>query len=254
MTRIRLNHYIAQAGLSSRRAADTLIESGKIKVDGKVVKTLGTKIEPESQSVEILREKNNSYSWKMVKSIEEKMTLALYKPKGYVTSMKKQGSSPIISSLIPRHKRLYPIGRLDKDSEGLLIVTNDGDLSQQLMHPTKHVSKTYLAICITPRDFTENELKGKLGRLAKGVIIKDIQTQPSIITLDAFDEKRHRAVLTIVLKEGKNRQIRRMMGRIDLEVIVLRRVAIGSLKLDTLNLAAGKHTPLTPDQLAQLLF
>lgn len=250
MSLIRLNHFLSQAGVTSRRNADTLIEKGKIRLNGKVVKKLGLKIDPSVTKVEILIEKNNSYAWKSVAVADEKVTLALYKPRGFVTSMRKQGSSPIISSLVPTHKD-FPVGRLDKDSEGLIILTNDGDLSQRLMHPEKHISKTYRVTTIAPKDYTHNILKSKLGRIAKGISIKGKRTLPMDIQLVNFSEVRHRAELLITLYEGRNRQIRRSLGMIDLEVIILVRISIGSLKLEELQLKPKQTRLLTQDDISR---
>lgn len=251
MTLIRLNHFLSQAGVTSRRNADALIEKGKIRIDGKVVKKLGVKIDPDVTVVEMLIEKNNSYSWKKVATTDEKITIVLYKPKGFVTSMRKQGSAPIISSLVPTHKRLFPVGRLDKDSEGLIILTNDGDLSQRLMHPTKHIPKTYRVTAIVPKDYTENTLKSKLGRIAKGITIKGKRTLPMDIKLVNFSEVRHRVELLITLYEGRNRQIRRSLGMLDLEVIILTRISIGTLTLDELQIKPKQTRLLTEDDIAR---
>jgi 23S rRNA pseudouridine2605 synthase len=253
MSLIRLNHFLSQSGISSRRGADSLIEKGNVKIDGKVVKTLGLKVDPEIQTVEILKERNNTYAWKRIEAQQEKITIALYKPKGFVTSMKKQGSAPIISSLVPTHKRLFPIGRLDKDSEGLIILTNDGDLSQKLMHPTHHIPKIYRVTCITPKDYNENILKSKLGRLSKGATIKNRQTQAAEIKLLEFSDIRHRAELLITLHKNRNRQIRRMLGTIDLEVIILTRIAIGGLTLEKLQLKSKQSVTLSEEHIALLL-
>ncbi len=251
MSLIRLNHFLSQAGITSRRNADSLIEKGNVRLNGKVIKKLGVKIDPDVAEVEILVEKNNSYSWKKVSTTSEKITLALYKPKGFVTSMRKQGSAPIISSLVPTHKRLFPIGRLDKDSEGLIILTNDGDLSQRLMHPSKHIPKTYRVTAVTPKDYTDNILKSKLGRIAKGITIKGKRTLPMNIEIVEFNEVRHRVELLITLHEGRNRQIRRSLGMIDLEVIILVRISIGNFKLEDIQLKPKQTHLLTENDIAR---
>ena len=250
---MRLNHFISQAGIASRRSADILIEQKKIKVNGKITSKLGTKIDPLTDIVEIQAHQGNVYSWKKITQTKEKISLALYKPTGFVTSLKKQGSAPLIKNLVPRNKRLFPVGRLDKDSEGLIIMTNDGSLSQELMHPKKHISRTYEVTTVTPKDFTENILKSKLGRLAKGVRIKGHQTLSCVIELVRFEEIRHRAIIRITLHEGKNRQIRRMLGSINLQVLMLVRISIGGLTLDDLKLEPGKYLQLR-DEHIKLLF
>ena len=126
-------------------------------------------------------------------------------------------------------------------------------LSQELMHPKKHISRTYEVTTVTPKDFTENILKSKLGRLAKGVRIKGHQTLSCVIELVRFEEIRHRAIIRITLHEGKNRQIRRMLGSINLQVLMLVRISIGGLTLDDLKLEPGKYLQLR-DEHIKLLF
>lgn len=234
---VRINQFLSRSGVASRRQADLLIEQGKVRVNGAVKKEPGFKIDPKADKVEY---QHSNTSWHSVEQVGEILTLALYKPKGYVTSMVKQGKDPIISELLPKSPRVYPVGRLDKDSEGLIICTNDGDFTASLTHPRSHIEKEYTVHVIIPKTFTENNLKGKLGRLAKGVRIDGRKTLPCTVEFLRF-LRPQMVELSITLKEGRNRQIRRMLGAIDCEVFKLIRTRIGDLSLASLNLDHGEY-------------
>ena len=232
---IRLQKYIADAGICSRRAAEKMIEDGRITVDG-VIAHLGQKVS-SSQKVcldgEIIRlqRKNNVY-------------LMLYKPRGYVTtSSDDMGRKCVIDILSSVSERVYPIGRLDKDSEGLLLLTNDGELANKLMHPRHHVSKTYRTV-----------VTGKVGReqivaLSNGVVLDDgYKTGKADVQI--LKDKDDRTVLGITVFEGKNRQIRRMCEAVGLQVIRLKRERIGDLSIGTLR--AGQYRKLTDKEVEYL--
>jgi 23S rRNA pseudouridine2605 synthase len=234
---IRINQFLSRSGVASRRQADTLIVEGKVRVNGVVKKEPGFKINPQTDKVEY---QHTNTAWHSVEQVGEMLTIALYKPKGYVTSMARQGKDPIISELLPKSPRVYPVGRLDKDSEGLILCTNDGDFAAALTHPRTHIEKEYIVHVIIPKNFTENNLKGKLGRLAKGVRIDGRKTLPCTVEFLRF-LRPQMVEIRIVLQEGRNRQIRRMLGSIDCEVFKLIRTRIGELSLESLNLKHGEY-------------
>lgn len=232
---MRINLFLSRSGIASRRGADSLIEEGKVKLNGDILKKPGTPIDPSKDTIEVLQ----GSTWQKVTDEHDPILFALYKPRGYVTSMKKQGKDPIIKSLLPDTPRVFPVGRLDKESEGLLLLTNDGDFAHELTHPSKHIEKTYLVQCTVPSRYDENTLKSYLGRVAKGVRLDGRKTSRSEIKVTRFLRK-NMVELEITLKEGRNRQIRRMLGTINLEVIRLIRTRIGNLSLEELHLPFGK--------------
>lgn len=240
---VRINQFLSRSGVASRRQADTLIEEGKVRVNSVVRTEPGFKIDPRTDTVEY---QHSNTAWHAVEQVGETLTIALYKPKGYVTSMVKQGKDPIIAELLPKSPRLYPVGRLDKDSEGLILCTNDGDFTAQLTHPRSHIEKEYTTHVIIPKNFTENNLKGKLGRLAKGVRIDGRKTLPCTVEFLRF-LRPQMVEIRIVLKEGRNRQIRRMLGSIDCEVFKLIRTRIGNLSLASLMLKHGEYKEVSHD-------
>lgn len=234
---IRINVFLSQAGISSRRGADRLIEEGHIKVNDTILKKPGTKITPSVDTVEILTQKGD---WEKLTTSDQKIIYAVYKPRGYITSMRLQGKSPIIRKLVPKEPRVFPVGRLDKASEGLILMTNDGSLAQKLTHPSTHIEKSYIVHCTIPRRYTENQLRSYLGRIAKGVRIDGRKTLPSKIKLIRY-LRPGMVELNITLQEGRNRQIRKMLGTIHLEVVRLIRIRIGKLSLEDLNIDHGEY-------------
>lgn len=236
-TGIRINLFLSQAGIASRRGADTLIEQGKVRINGEIMRTPGTKVDPSKDRIE---HKIQDNEWEELSSKEDTIIYALYKPRGFVTSLRPQGSSPIVRKLLPKSPRVFPIGRLDKDSEGLLLLTNDGDLAYQLTHPKAHIEKSYTVQCTHPRRFTEDMVKSYLGRVAKGVRIEGRKTLPSYIKFIRY-LRPQMIELEMTLREGRNRQIRKMLGSIDLEVVRLVRTRIGKLDLEDLNLDHGEY-------------
>ena len=229
MEEIRLNKYIALAGVCSRRNADTIILEGRVKVNGQTVTELGTKVTCEDK-VEV--------DGKETCIETNKIYIMLNKPRGYVTTSKEQFNRPSVLDLINVSERIFPIGRLDMDSEGLLLLTNDGDFTNEIIHPTKHVPKTY-----------EVELKSdiheeKIKLLKRGVDIGGYTTKPAEIGV--ISERK----ILITIYEGKNRQIRRMCEVIDNKVISLKRISIGKLNLG--NLKTGEYRLLNKDELNKI--
>ncbi|OQA83558.1 MAG: Ribosomal large subunit pseudouridine synthase B [Microgenomates group bacterium ADurb.Bin238] len=232
---IRLNKYLSQQGLASRRQADTLISEGKVLVNDQPAK-LGTTIDPDKDTVKFLG--------KVVASNKPELeTYLVYKPLGYVSTTSDPQGRPTVTSLVKSSTRLYPIGRLDQDSEGLILLTNDGDLAYRLTHPKHHVPKTYHALV------TGNVTPAKLNRLRRGVMLKDGRTAPAQIEM--IRPQGNKSLLSITIFEGRNRQIRRMFSTQKLEVEKLKRVSIGELELG--DLKPGNSKKLDTKDLSSLL-
>ena len=232
---IRLNKYLSQQGLASRRQADTLISEGKVLVNDQPAK-LGTTIDPDKDTVKFLGKV-------VVSNKPELETYLVYKPLGYVSTTSDPQGRPTVTSLVKSSTRLYPIGRLDQDSEGLILLTNDGDLGFKLTHPKHHVPKTYHALV------TGNVTPTKLNRLRRGVMLKDGRTAPAQI--EVIRPQGNKSLLSITIFEGRNRQIRRMFSTQKLEVEKLKRVAIGELELG--DLKPGNSKKLDTKDLSSLL-
>ena len=232
---IRLNKYLSQQGLASRRQADTLISEGKVLVNDQPAK-LGTTIDPDKDTVKFLGKV-------VVSNKPELETYLVYKPLGYVSTTSDPQGRPTVTSLVKSSTRLYPIGRLDQDSEGLILLTNDGDLAYRLTHPKHHVPKTYHALV------TGNVTPTKLNRLRRGVMLKDGRTAPAQI--EVIRPQGNKSLLSITIFEGRNRQIRRMFSTQKLEVEKLKRVSIGELELG--DLKPGNSKKLDTKDLSSLL-
>jgi len=220
----RLQKLISQAGICSRRAAETLLAGGRVRVNGTVAK-VGDKADPETDTVEV--------DGRTLGTPPEPVYLMLHKPRGYVTTLSDEKGRPTAASLVAGcGVRVYPVGRLDMDSEGLLLFTNDGALTQSLLHPKFEVDKRYEAT-------VTGALSGACERLAS---LRELDGEP--IRPAAVEELRregNRAVLAITVHEGKNRQVRRMCAAADLEVVRLRRVAEHTLFLGDLPCGAWRY-------------
>ncbi len=231
----RLQKYIARCGVSSRRAAEELILSGRVKVNKEVVTELGTKVDIDNDKVFLdgnllLPEKKLYY-------------VMLNKPKGYfATASDEKGRRTVTELVADVDARLYPVGRLDCQSEGLLFLTNDGDFTYKMTHPTQHVPKKYQVIVSGTPELSD------IKRLRDGVDIGGYVTAPAKVELVKCEERT--AQLNITIKEGKNRQIRKMCEAVGLPVLRLRRVNIGGVALG--NLPIGKWRHLTPQELSVL--
>ena len=214
----RLNKYLARSGVASRRAADALIASGAVLVNGRRPPPDGMLIEPGTDRVEV--------SGRQVSPPERHSYLALNKPAGYVTTAADPGSRPTVQELVVATTRVFPVGRLDIDSRGLLLLTDDGELANRLAHPRYHVAKEYLAtVDGTPG---ENDLRA----LRAGVELDDGRTAPAEV--EVLGNARGRTQLRVVLHEGRNRQVRRMLEAVGHPVRDLQRTAYGPLRLGRL--------------------
>ncbi len=214
----RLNKYLARSGVSSRRAADALIAGGAVLVNGRRPPPEGMLIEPGEDRVEVRGE--------LVAPAARHSYIALNKPEGYITTASDPGSRPTIHELLTASGRVFPIGRLDMDSRGLLLLTDDGELANRLAHPRYHVAKEYLALVDGVPG--ENDLR----RLREGVQLEDGRTAPAEVEVTGAVRGRTQVRLTI--REGRNRQVRRMLEAVGHPVRDLQRTAFGPLRLGRL--------------------
>ncbi|MBP3242321.1 MAG: rRNA pseudouridine synthase [Ruminococcus sp.] len=235
MEKIRIQKMIADSGYCSRRKAEELISQGRVKLNGRPVK-LGDKcgshdlITIDGERLYAPRKKNLVY-------------LMLNKPRGYVTTVSDELDRRCVMDLLTDvEERVYPVGRLDRNSEGLLLFTNDGEFANSIMHPSRHISKTYR---VTVRPDISDE---QLVRMSEGIEIDGKKTLPATIIVK--EKQEGRVVLLITIKEGRNRQIRKMCEAVGLEVARLRRISIGPLKLGMLK--PGTWRELTAEELRAL--
>ena len=210
---VRLNKYLADCGVGSRRECDRLISEGVVVVNGKKA-TLGMEVS-ESDQITV--------NGKRVGDKQRNYYLMLHKPKGYVTTVKDDLGRKTVMDLIDVNARLYPVGRLDYDTEGLLILTNDGDLANRLTHPRNEVNKTY--VCRISGMLTDKERV----QLERGVLIDGVKTAPCRVRILKQDQHHTRCEVTI--HEGRNRQVKKMFEAVGKEVEFLKRVAVGDLRL-----------------------
>jgi pseudouridine synthase len=230
MTLVRLQKWLSETGACSRRQGEIYIREGRVRVNAKVVTTLGTKIDPDRDRIEL--------DGKVLQHKPRRLYVALHKPKGYITSCRQAGQKVVID-LIDLPERLYPVGRLDKDSTGLLLLTNDGRLHHHLAHPSFDHEKEYEVT--VERPVTD----GVLHRMAQGLPILGSKTRPARVT--RLSGRRFR----IVLQEGRNRQIRRMVRKLGHRVISLKRMRVAHIRLGTLPPGAWRH--LSPSETSRLL-
>ena len=220
MTQIRLQKYLAQAGVCSRREGERLILDGRVAINGGVVTELGTRVDPETDRVAV--------DGNPVGSSEALVYILLNKPPGYISSCRHR-SEKIVLDLVDIDSRIYPVGRLDKDSEGLLLLTNDGRLHLRLSHPSFDHEKEYDVTVSHPVSDAD------LQKMASGIDLSGRLTRPARVR--RLSAKRFR----IVLQEGRNRQIRRMLGLLNHEVIQLRRTRMAGIRLGGLPHGAWRH-------------
>jgi 23S rRNA pseudouridine2605 synthase len=230
--KIRIQKMIADSGCCSRRKAEALISQGRVKLNGRPVK-LGDKcgfkdiITIDGERIALPRKKNFMY-------------IMLNKPRGYVTTVSDELERRCVMDLLEDvPERVYPVGRLDRNSEGLLLFTNDGEFANNIMHPSRHISKTY-RVTVRP-DINDDQLVA----LSEGVEIDGRKTLPANVVVK--EKQAGRVVLLITIKEGRNRQIRKMCEAVGLEVARLRRISIGPLKLGMLK--PGTYRELTAEEL-----
>lgn len=238
---MRLNKFLASSGFSSRRGADEVIKNGKVRVNGKRA-VLGLDVDPSKDKVELFTD-----TWRVISAEDERVVYALNKPAGYVSTVSDPDGKKTVVSLVPPLPRVFPVGRLDEDSKGLILLTNDGDLTQRLTHPSTHVQKEYRVVCEFSKQLQKDEFEHHLDKVRKGVLLKEGRTMPAHI--EVLDFYPGRCVLRITISEGKRRQIRRSMQKIQMTVVELERTRIGGLTLASLGLAPRKFVRLSFEQI-----
>ena len=232
----RLQKVLAKAGIASRRKAEELIKQGKVRVDGKVVTEMGVKVDPGIQEIEC--------DGITVATQEEKVYILLHKPAGFLSTVYDPQGRPIVTDLLHNIKeRVYPVGRLDLDTEGALLLTNDGELAQKVLHPSHEVNKTYVA------KMKELPEKKKLAALSKGIELDGKQTWPAFI--EVLESKAQYTTIKIIIHEGRKRQVRKMFEAVGHPVLKLKRTAYGKLELG--QLAPRKYRFLSPQDI-ELIF
>ncbi len=226
MEKIRLQKILSDSGICSRRKAEELISQGAIKVNGRTAQ-LGDKA--NDRDVIMVNGERVRYTKK-----RRKYYIMLNKPRGYVTTMSDELDRKCVTELLTGlEERVYPIGRLDRNSEGLLLFTNDGKFANDIMHPSRHVSKTYRVTVMSK--ITDEQIV----TLTEGVMLDGRMTQPAVVNVEV--DGTDRSVMRITIHEGRNRQIRRMCEAVGLEVARLRRTSIGPLKLGMLKPGAWRE-------------
>lgn len=230
-----MQKFLAKAGIASRRRSEELILNGDIKVNNIIITELGTKVDPERDTV--------MYKDKIVKQEEDKVYYMLNKPVGYVTTVKDEmGRKTVLDLLGPIPERVYPVGRLDCDTSGLLLLTNDGDLTYLITHPKHEIEKTYIA---TVRGIPSEV---QLERFRQGLIIDNWKTAKAKISI--INKTNNKATLSITIREGRNRQVRKMCAAIGTPVTNLTRILVGPIELG--RLGEGQYRKLTEKELAYL--
>lgn len=231
---IRLQKAISEAGVCSRREAEKLILQGKVEVNGMIVKTLGTKVKGDDvifvNGKEILKEEKEYY--------------LLYKPRGVISSSKDEKGRKTVVDLIGTNKRLFPVGRLDYDTSGIILLTNDGELSNKLLHPSKSVEKTYVA------KVEGLVIKPEIKRLENGINIDGIKTKKAKAKLIKYDKKNDSSYIKLTITEGRNHQVKKMFEEIGHEVKKLKRESFSFL--DLTGLKVGEYRKLNTKEVKKL--
>lgn len=232
----RLQKIISQAGVASRREAEKLIEAGRVTVNGKVVTELGTKVRPGRDVVSVDGKKLAG---------EKLVYILLHKPRGVVSTLQDPQGRKTVADLVKAvPQRVYPVGRLDYNTEGLLLLTNDGALTHSLIHPSKKVEKTYVA------KVAGKPAEEKLDKLRVGIRLEDGLTAPAILELMGYDHEKKQTIIQITIHEGKNRQIRRMFEAIGHPVEKLKRIQFAMLDLS--GVRRGQFRFLTKEEIKSL--
>lgn len=227
----RLQKYMASCGVASRRKCEEIILEGKVKVNGLLVNELGIKVEPLKDTVE--------YDGKIILKEEKKVYIMLNKPEGYISSVKDEKGRTTILDIVKVNERIYPIGRLDYDSSGLLLLTNDGELYNKIIHPRVEIIKKYIAVVrgeVTEKDKAKFEI---------GIDIGGYITAPAELKVISYANGV--STVEIGIHEGKNRQIRKMCAALNHEVLSLKRISIGEIKLGYLK--RGEYRNLNKDEI-----
>ena len=224
---IRLQKFLANSGIASRRKCEELISDGKVSVNGQIVKELGTKVNPAVDKVE--------YCGRSVSISNKFVYILLNKPIGYVTTAKDQFNRDSVLDLVKVKERVVPVGRLDMYTSGALILTNDGDFVYKVTHPKHEITKTYT---VTVRGIIENDA---VEKLRNGVEIEDYKTRPAKVKILKTDEEKNISRLEITIHEGKNRQVRKMCEAVGSKVVALHRSKIGDIGVKDLKLGTWRY-------------
>lgn len=231
----RIQKIISRSGVASRRHAEEMILQERVTVNGKIVKKLGTKVDPEKDHIKV--------NGKLINPRQPKTYILLNKPRGYITSLRDKEGRPVVIDLLKGIRtRVYPVGRLDYDTEGLLLLTNDGDLANAVMHPEREIKKTYYV-----------KIKGTLDdkdfeRLKRGIKIEEYLTAPA--NVKKLKKTNENSWIEMVIHEGRKRQIRKILEKIGHPVLKLKRIKIGFLDLK--GVETGKYRYLTPQEVSRL--
>ena len=232
---MRLEKFLSQSGIASRRNAKKYISAGRVTVNGERVLIPGTHIAPQQDEI--------AFDGEPIRGKPKPIYLMLNKPAGYVTTVRDERGRPTVMELVSDiSERIYPVGRLDVDTEGLLLMTNDGDFAHRILHPSHEIQKTYIAW-----------VEGKPNRQEIQRLREGIEIEEGVITsakINQIGKTEGQTQFKVVIHEGKKRQIRRMFHAIGHDVLHLKRVGIGSLSLD--RLAIGKYRPVTPAEIESL--
>ena len=223
----RLQKYLAECGIASRRKCEEYIIQGKVQVNGKTITELGVKVNPEKDKI--------TFEGKNVKQEERKVYILLNKPIGYVTTSDEQFGRDKVLDLVKVRERVVPVGRLDMYTSGALILTNDGDFVYKVTHPKHEITKTYT---VTVKGIIKNE---EVEQLRKGVKIDDYTTRPAKVKILKTDEEKDISRLEITIHEGKNRQVRKMCEAIGHKVIALHRSKIGNIGVKDIELGKWRY-------------
>lgn len=229
----RLQKYMAGCGVASRRKCEELILDGKVRVNGNTVSELGVKVNPLTDIVE--------YEGKVLKKEEHKVYIMLNKPEGYISSVKDEKDRPTIMDIVKVKERVYPIGRLDYDSSGLLLLTNDGDVYNKIIHPREELIKKY--VVVVKGEISKNDIE----RFEAGIDIGGYITAPASLEIISYDGFKDISTIEVGIHEGKNRQIRKMCAALNHEVLALKRISVGKLKLGYLK--RGEYRELNKDEI-----
>lgn len=231
----RIQKYLSSCGVASRRKVEELLLNGKIKVNGSIVSELGFKVDG-SELIEV--------EGKVIEKKEDKEYYLLYKPERIVSTTKDEKGRTTVIDLIKTDKKIYPVGRLDYDTTGLLILTNDGELSNKLMHPKNDIEKEYYAVIIGLLK------KEDINQISKGIIIDGIKTKPAKVKLKKYDKKFNRSYVNITLTEGRNHEVKNIFGYFGYRVVKLKRTRFSFLTLE--GLASGEYRSLTIKEVKKL--
>ena len=232
----RLQKYLANCGIAARRKCEEYIQEGRVKVNGKIIKELGTKVNPDKDVVE--------FDGKIVKKSDKKVYILLNKPIGYVTTAKDQFNRPTVLDLIDAKEKVLPVGRLDMYTSGALLLTNDGDFINKITHPKNEIEKTYT---VTVKGIVSEE---DVEKLENGVKIDDYISGKAKVKILKIDEIKQISRVSITIHEGKNREVRKMCEAIEKKVLALHRRSIG--KLDVKNMKIGTWRYLNFKEVAEL--